>query len=474
MPAYSGQILRIDAATGVASTTYLLVHDTDTLMASADSAATYYLCGFDLAAAPVLDHVMISGTLLDGSTYSYDALHFFARGKDCYILLAENAPEAVASVTASVSLGDTLNPFPYMVRGQTLDDQPLLTGQALSIRLNAAGHATAQTVAVVMLSDDDPRIQTNAETGNDPMIKPIGTPDAFPFDSGHVTLVSVAYHSATGDGSFDALRFSYASGSGTQVYYLPRNGSVDLSTVTQFLGETALTGSLNGIKYSDFGLNQDRQTTLGDASANFIQGGIIPDHITGNAGDDSLVGGLGADFLDGGTGNDLMHGGAQSDTMLGRAGNDQMTGGNDPDRMLGGAGADRLVGNWGNDTLFGGAGADRLASGSDNDLVFGGGGKDVLIGFNQDDTLDGGSGSDTLFGGNGIDHFVFAVDGATDHIADFEVGIDRIQLGFAFADLILTNLSPGVVQITLPGDVLIVTNLDGTLTAADLTAADFL
>ena len=483
MPLYAGQVLRVVAATGEVSATYLKIDDADTLLSSLDATSVYNICGEDLPAAPVLDSRLITGTRLDGSTYSYDAVHFFARGKDFYLLRSDTAPESIATVATSTPQG-AVDPLPYLSRNLSLDDQPLLSGHALMVRFNALGAVTGKSVQDVTVSDDDALIQFDGQNGAPNSETGVGAqvlfgPDhnAFDFNTtagGQMALVRVSYHAATGNGTFEALRYTLPVAGGSQVYYLPKLGSVDLATVTRYLGETLLAASADGLNYADFGLNQDRQTTSGTGLANFIAGEIAPDRILGLGGADSLVGGMGADLLDGGAANDLLQGGSQNDLLLGGTGSDQNFGGNDRDRLYGGTGDDRLTGNWGNDTLFGGAGNDRLASGSDNDLLFGGDGSDVLNAFDNDDTLDGGAGADTLTGGTGADVFVFHNDGATDRISDFANGSDHIALDVAFATLTITTISPGTVQITNGGEVLIVADLAHLLTAADLTAADFI
>jgi Ca2+-binding RTX toxin-like protein len=141
---------------------------------------------------------------------------------------------------------------------------------------------------------------------------------------------------------------------------------------------------------------------------------------------------------------------------------------------VGGLGNDTMTGNWGEDLLFGGDGQDRLGAGSDNDQVFGGSGNDTVIGFDGDDLLNDGSGADLLNGGIGADTFVLVTDGASDRIVDFENGIDRIDLTDSFASLTITTLAAGRVQILHSGEVLLVEDLARQLTAADLTAADFI
>ena len=474
MPEYAGQILRVDPATGKVDATYLHIDDSDNLMSSQDAAAVWNLCGIDMAAAPALDTRIITGTLLDGSAFSYEVLHFTSRNKDFYILLSDNAPESVATVATTVSQGPLSSPIPYPGHGMTLDDEPLRIGEALMVRFNAGGTVIGRSIQDVVVSDDDGLIQTTGETGEGAEVLFGPDNDTQDFSTAAMTLVRVSYQSAAGNGTFEALRYSIDAGTGTQVYYIPRSGSVDLSTITKYLSETVLAGSVSGQTYAAFGLNQDRVTTTGTAAGNFIEGGIIHDRILGLGGADRLVGGLGADSLNGGLGNDILQGGSQNDILRGGGGNDLVQGGNDRDSMFGDAGNDQLIGNWGNDTLFGGLGNDRLLAGSDSDQLFGGAGNDFLNAYNEDDTLDGGTGTDTLIGGNGSDVFVFRDDGSSDRITDFQNGQDRIDIDVAFAALTITTLSPGTVRIAYDGAVLIVADLAHNLTAADFTAADFL
>ena len=164
------------------------------------------------------------------------------------------------------------------------------------------------------------------------------------------------------------------------------------------------------------------------------------------AGHDALVGGAGADTVSGGGGNDSIAGGGARD---------QLSGGLGADRIEGGTGDDLIAGDGGNDRLWGEAGDDSLAGGA------------------ADDTLWGGAGADGLSGGTGADHFVFALGDsgltrARDLIADFETGIDRIDLsaldlhflGTAAFDGSTGALrfaragGEGVLQIDLNGDAL--------------------
>jgi Ca2+-binding RTX toxin-like protein len=114
---------------------------------------------------------------------------------------------------------------------------------------------------------------------------------------------------------------------------------------------------------------------------------------------------------------------------------DTVTGTDAADVLHGGLGASTVSGLAGNDTLYGEAGADTLRGGEGNDTLYGGVGNDQLLGDAGDDRLVGGTGADLLTGGEGRDGFVFtaladlgATPAATDTIADFTHGQDRIDL----------------------------------------------
>nr|WP_258406812.1 Ig-like domain-containing protein [Shewanella alkalitolerans] len=90
--------------------------------------------------------------------------------------------------------------------------------------------------------------------------------------------------------------------------------------------------------------------------------------------------------------------------------------------------------NDGNDTLYGGQGQDLLFGQGGNDTLDGGTGSDHLIGGSGEDILIGGLGDDTLTGGSGkadseADTFVWQQgDTGTDHITDFDINQDKLDL----------------------------------------------
>lgn len=87
--------------------------------------------------------------------------------------------------------------------------------------------------------------------------------------------------------------------------------------------------------------------------------------------------------------------------------------------ITGTAGANTLNGSSGADVIKGNAGDDKLYGLAGNDKLYGDGGKD---------TLDGGAGNDYLTGGADADVFRFSGKWGSDKIADFQDGIDRIDL----------------------------------------------
>ena len=131
-----------------------------------------------------------------------------------------------------------------------------------------------------------------------------------------------------------------------------------------------------------------------------------------------------------------------------------------------------MIGGFGTDVLSGGIGNDALFGGKDDDTLTGNAGGDALAGGAGNDVLDGGVGRDELRGNAGADRFVFADDGVTDRLLDFQDGQDLIDLD-PFVTLNITTISAGTVRIEHSGEFLIVTDTNGTLTATDFTAADF-
>nr|WP_281423054.1 M10 family metallopeptidase C-terminal domain-containing protein [Sphingomonas colocasiae] len=96
----------------------------------------------------------------------------------------------------------------------------------------------------------------------------------------------------------------------------------------------------------------------------------------------------------------------------------------------------------------GSIGQHLLDSGDGNDVVHGGDAGERLAGGNGNDIIFGGGGADTLTGGAGADIFAYALASdstalASDTIADFQSGVDRIDL---------SRLAPTSVSIAASGN----------------------
>lgn len=139
-----------------------------------------------------------------------------------------------------------------------------------------------------------------------------------------------------------------------------------------------------------------------------------------------------------------------------------------------GRGADARDAGLGNDTVFGGSGNDSVEGGADADRLLGNAGADTLDGGDQDDRLIGGAGDDLLTGGLGADLFVYRqLSLGKDVIADFEDGIDRIDLRGSGLDmdlLVFGSAADGDAVVRFGETVL---RFEG-VSAAALDEADFL
>lgn len=184
---------------------------------------------------------------------------------------------------------------------------------------------------------------------------------------------------------------------------------------------------------------------FGGAGGDFLAGGEGNDKLYGQDDDDTIVGEAGDDHVEGGLGNDTLFGSVGRDYLLGGMGADQIYGGDDADTLIGESGDDYLSGGAGSDTLFGGLGRDFLVGDAGDDKLYGEDGDDTIVGADGNDLIDGGAGNDTLFGSAGRDVFRFAGSNlGTDFLADFESGIDKIDLrAFAIGDAQVSRTTAG-------------------------------
>lgn len=215
---------------------------------------------------------------------------------------------------------------------------------------------------------------------------------------------------------------------------------------------------------------------VGGADDDFLLGGDGNDTLVGGSGADRLLGQVGDDTLFGGSENDLLSGGVGSDRLFGEAGNDTLVGGSEVDYLIGGSGSDRLEGGSAGDVLRGGAQNDVLFGGTGNDFLFGDGDNDVIYGESGSDLIVGGDGNDTMFGGADGDTFQFLNGFGVDRVADFEVGIDVINLASvsgitSYADLTGNHLADGAngAVISVDGDSIVLSGV----TVSELSSADF-
>lgn len=208
----------------------------------------------------------------------------------------------------------------------------------------------------------------------------------------------------------------------------------------------------------------------GNEVNNRLEAGGGHDIVWGDAGADTLLGGSGNDHLYGqspfgGTdGTDSISGGDGSDYLQGNAGADILDGGDGSDRINGGASDDSIAGMAGNDSVNGNLGADTISGGDGNDSLRGGQGNDSISGGIGNDMVSGDLGADILSGGEGVDVFIFGGTaspvGQPDRITDFQIGIDRLAVGFA-PSAILTDIARSSAQAAADAAQLLFAGRDG-------------
>jgi Ca2+-binding RTX toxin-like protein len=190
-------------------------------------------------------------------------------------------------------------------------------------------------------------------------------------------------------------------------------------------------------------------------------GGVLVDsydaveNLAGGSGDDLLIG-TDTEFnvLSGGAGSDVLYGLGEDDTLIGGS---AAAGG--VNQLWGGAGRDTAsyLGTTGKVYASLESGGAYLDSGSGYvatdtydsiENLVGGTGNDVLVGAAGDNAIQGGAGADILYGRAGIDRFVYGafgdstVGGGYDTIADFQSGIDKLDL----SALAITSVGQIVIQ----------------------------
>jgi Ca2+-binding RTX toxin-like protein len=242
----------------------------------------------------------------------------------------------------------------------------------------------------------------------------------------------------------------------------------------RYAGRTGIF--VGDVSYADSPLVGGDDTIVGSSGDDRIFGDARIATVTVKAGNDRLYGGdgndtifgdvargdsgrnakvvSGDDRLDGGGGEDLLRGQSGNDTLIGGWGNDTLDGGSGQnwatfstisqavtvdlqDGYAIGQGFDRLIsiqsvtGSMLDDVVSGSAAANILKGRGGDDLLAGRDGNDILGGGSGNDTLIGGAGNDTLAGSAGADVFVLSPGQGADVVKDFELGVDRFDLGGA-------------------------------------------
>lgn len=115
-----------------------------------------------------------------------------------------------------------------------------------------------------------------------------------------------------------------------------------------------------------------------------------------------------------------------------------ITGTNADQMLVAGAGTDKVVGGSGMNILFAGTGNDALVGGPGNDYLYGG---------NGTDTLSGGGGTNYLDAGTGATTFAFnQADTATNTVADFKVGTDKLSVTNSAGGLLTPDQAQAIIS----------------------------
>lgn len=165
---------------------------------------------------------------------------------------------------------------------------------------------------------------------------------------------------------------------------------------------------------------------IGSSVDNYLFGGDGNDQLSGLDGDDLLIGGAGDDTLEGGVGDDTLDGGAGFDTASYASSNGGVEVSLAAGRGIGGhASDDKLLDIEG---LIGSQFRDNLSGDNGDNAINGGAGDDFIFGLGGDDYLVGGSGADTFAFSNSGPRNNPTESHGFDIIADFQVGLDVINL----------------------------------------------
>ena len=298
----------------------------------------------------------------------------------------------------------------------TVDYSTSVVGVTIDMRTTETGTGDAN-------GDTFYSIEAVAGSDFDDTIIGIGSDDALIGNQGDDTL--------DGNGGNDALQ----GGAGNDVLI----GGAGADVLDGGAGwDTIEYSSASEFVFVDLG---GRYSGMGDAAGDLI---IDVENVSGGSFADILFGGDGADSLDGGEGDDILEGNANGDALVGGNGIDTASFAlsslgvtadlSDQSANTGDASGDSyvqieaLLGTRFDDLLVGDAGDNLLLGSQGNDDLRGGNGDDMLSGGFGDDRITGGDGDDLLSGGTGADEFVFDAIFGTDHISDFQTGIDLVEI----------------------------------------------
>lgn len=285
---------------------------------------------------------------------------------------------------------------------------------------------------------------------------------------------------------------------GNDTYFVQNTGDVVIEDA-QTGGEDTVISSVNytlGAWVDNLTLTGNVSLGTGNGDNNILDARAVTRAVTlnGQGGIDVLYGSNFNDTLNGGAGDDMLYGEGGLNNMAGGLNNDFYSSTNRLDVITEAAnqGFDTLAADYNVTTLVANVeeliiyGAATIGNGNnlDNSLnatsathamsLNGFGGTDTLYGSDFGDWLIGGTQNDTLYGGGGADNFVFAAGTGADRIADFQNGIDHIDVrgrGFSAASIGSTILIGGGANalITIGPDTF---RLTGVSQSA-INAADF-
>jgi Ca2+-binding RTX toxin-like protein len=362
------------------------------------------------------------------------------------------------------------------VEGQAGTDTLLFNGANVNEDINISANGSRATLtrdvgAVTMDLNNVERIQLNTLGGADN----ITVNDLTKTDVSQVAIdLGGMPGSPGGDGQADTVTINGTAGDDV-ITVADNNGVVTvtgLATTVTIANFDANAGDhlvINGLGGDDVieasGLGTAMQLTANGGDGNDVLiGSPGNDTLTGGAGDDVLIGGPGQDILDGGSGNNILIQDARAAALT--ANGPQAANSGQPAEFDGTDGDDQIKVGLTNGTIQ----ITGLASPVTTDsasappaiAISGGAGDDVidasamtsptmqfiLVGGAGNDILHGGQGNDVLLGGAGSDQFQFSGLNGTDRIADFQQGLDKIDItGYGAALSSFSDLAGHIAQV---------------------------